>query len=177
MNWLQRNSFRHQIHKIGAGPNQFLEVISKTNHSELRRRSPTVNPNERSVRQSEPLCSCPCSSFLSAAKNAAMNHGLRGTIQNSGSFNLAQPLRLPMINKGLLISDAWSMHPELPCLASGNSSRDPLAVKDFGRTRRVKHDPSNSRREQRGRSSFEASSACRADFLRPACQVITAEFP
>ncbi len=54
-----------------------------------------------------------------------------------------------MINKGLLISDAWSMHPELPCLASANSSRDPLAVKDFGRTREAKHDPSNSRREQR----------------------------
>jgi hypothetical protein len=123
------------------------------------------------------LSSCPCSSFLSAAKNAATNHGLRGTIQNSGSFNLAQPLKLPMINIGLLISDAWSMHPELPCLASRNSSRDPLAVKDFGRTRRVKHDPSNSRTEQRCRSSFEASSVCRADFLRPACQVITAEFP
>jgi hypothetical protein len=82
-----------------------------------------------------------------------------------------------MINKGLLISDAWSMHPELPCLASRNSSRDPLAVKDFGRTRPVKYDLPNSRREQRCRSSFEASSACRADFLGPACEAITAEFP
>ena len=36
----------------------------------------------------------------------------------------------------------------------------PFAVKDFGPTRRVKHDPSDSCTEQRCRSSFEASSAC-----------------